>query len=307
MSGRQVEIPLDMPNQLYPNLGEEDVVKVLHHRKQKWNSLNGYVQRTVVPRHKRQNWNKFTIPQSTSDTDGVYEDEYSCIPPPVIMILISAIEVAIFLYDAMIIGDTYSLRGPMAQTLIYNPFHRAEAWRFVTYMFVHVGGFHLIVNLLVQILLGIPLEMVHRWWRVLIIYLAGVLAGSLATSITDPHVYLAGASGGVYALIAAHIATIIMNWSEMEFAGFQTFIFFMLATLDIGNAVYNRYSDKPDPIGYTAHIGGALAGLLVGIYLLRNLEVKSHERFLFWAALIVSFILFGVGIAWNVLDPSHWK
>ncbi|KAL1453626.1 hypothetical protein WDU94_009952 [Cyamophila willieti] len=90
--------------------------------------------------------------------------------------------------------------------------------------------------------------MVHRWWRVLIIYLAGVLAGSLATSITDPKVYLAGASGGVYALIAAHIATIIMNWSEMEFAGFQTFIFMMLATLDIGNAVYNRYSEKPDPV-----------------------------------------------------------
>lgn len=41
-------------------------------------------------------------------------------------------------------------------------------------------------------------------------YLAGVAAGSLATSLTDPKVYLAGASGGVYALIAAHIATIIM-------------------------------------------------------------------------------------------------
>lgn len=69
---------------------------------------------------------------------------------------------------------------------------------------------HLLVNLLVQLFLGVPLEMVHRWWRVIIVYLAGVAAGSLATSLTDPKVYLAGASGGVYALIAAHIATIIM-------------------------------------------------------------------------------------------------
>lgn len=69
---------------------------------------------------------------------------------------------------------------------------------------------HLVVNLAVQILLGIPLEMVHRGWRVLIIYCAGVVAGSLGTSITDPSVKLAGASGGVYAIITAHIASVIM-------------------------------------------------------------------------------------------------
>lgn len=69
---------------------------------------------------------------------------------------------------------------------------------------------HLLVNLLVQLFLGVPLEMVHRWWRVVLVYFAGVVAGSMATSLTEPKVYLAGASGGVYALITAHIATIIM-------------------------------------------------------------------------------------------------
>lgn len=66
------------------------------------------------------------------------------------------------------------------------------------------------MNLVVQLLLGIPLEMVHRWWRVLLVYLAGVIAGSLGTSITDPGVFLAGASGGVYALITAHLAILVM-------------------------------------------------------------------------------------------------
>ncbi|KAI5722561.1 hypothetical protein M8J76_010289 [Diaphorina citri] len=238
----QVEIPLDNRNQLYPNLQDEADVVVI--RKPKWNRLNSYVRKTVVPRHRIQPQVRHKV-----EPDGIYEDEYTCIPPPVIMIFISAVEIGFFLYDAMIVGDTYSLRGPMAKTLIYNPFHRAEVWRFMTYMLVHVGGFHLVVNLLVQILLGIPLEMVHRWWRVLIIYLVGVLAGSLATSITDPHVFLAGASGGVYALIAAHVATIIMNWSEMEYAAVQMLVFFLLATVDIGNAVYNRYlSNKMDQV-----------------------------------------------------------
>lgn len=41
---------------------------------------------------------------------------------------------------------------------------------------------HIVNNVVMQLLLGILLEMVHKWWRVLVIYFAGVLAGSLATS-----------------------------------------------------------------------------------------------------------------------------
>jgi hypothetical protein len=37
------------------------------------------------------------------------------------------------------------------------------------------------------------------------VYMAGVLAGSLGTSLSDPNTFIAGASGGVYALIAAHL------------------------------------------------------------------------------------------------------
>jgi membrane associated rhomboid family serine protease len=69
---------------------------------------------------------------------------------------------------------------------------------------------HITVNLAVLLVLGIPLEMVHGWWRVLTIFFTGAVFGSLLTSVTDPTVYLAGASGGVYAIITAHLATIIM-------------------------------------------------------------------------------------------------
>lgn len=89
----------------------------------------------------------------------------------------------------------------------------------MTYMFVHVGIMHIMMNLVVQLFLGTALELVHCWWRVALVYLSGVLAGSMGTSIANPRIYLAGASGGVYALITAHIATIILNWKEMEYAG----------------------------------------------------------------------------------------
>ena len=45
-------------------------------------------------------------------------------------------------------------------------------------------------------------------------YLAGVLFGSVAGSLPSPTSYLAGASAGVYALIAAHVSTLIINWKE---------------------------------------------------------------------------------------------
>lgn len=69
---------------------------------------------------------------------------------------------------------------------------------------------HIMMNLIIQIFLGVALELVHCWWRVALVYTAGVVAGSMGTSITNPRIFLAGASGGVYALITAHIATIIM-------------------------------------------------------------------------------------------------
>ncbi|XP_063982276.1 rhomboid-related protein 2-like isoform X2 [Diachasmimorpha longicaudata] len=239
---------------------------------------------------------------STDFPDGQYEEEYSCRPPPVAMIIISIIEIILYVYDIVTVPKKASLiEGPAAELFIYNPHQRYEAWRYVTYMFVHVGVFHLLVNLLVQVMLGIPLEMVHKWWRVLIIYLAGVVAGSLGTSVSDPNVYLAGASGGVYALITAHVATILMNWQQMEFAVLQLCVFVVITTVDVGQAVYNRYVlGTQDQIGYVAHLAGAIAGLLVGINVLRNLEVQTWEKALWWASIFTYTALMAAAILWNI-------
>lgn len=66
------------------------------------------------------------------------------------------------------------------------------------------------MNLAMQMALGLGLELVHGWWRVGLIYSAGILAGSLTQSITAPSVYLAGASGGVYSITYAHIGNLLL-------------------------------------------------------------------------------------------------
>ena len=51
-------------------------------------------------------------------------------------------------------------------------------------------------------------------FRVVTVYFAGVIFGSVGGSLPNPTYYLAGASAGVYSLIAAHLATLVMNWKE---------------------------------------------------------------------------------------------
>lgn len=40
--------------------------------------------------------------------------------------------------------------------------------------------------------------------------------GSLAASVFDPDVYLVGGSGGVYALLAAHVANVFLNFAHID-------------------------------------------------------------------------------------------
>ncbi|CRL03870.1 CLUMA_CG016995, isoform D [Clunio marinus] len=243
------------------------------------------------------------------ETDGAYESQMKFFPPPLTMIIFSIVEIIFFIVDIIHLQDYKdgdvktigtSVKGPAATLFIYNPSRREEAWRFVTYMFVHVGVMHIMMNLLVQIFLGTALELVHCWWRVALVYLAGVLAGSMGTSIASPRIYLAGASGGVYALITAHIATIIMNWKDMEYAVIQLFVFLVFCTTDIGFSIYRHLNDPFDRVGYTAHLCGAIAGLLVGIGVLRNLNVQPHEKVIWWIAVTIYLALMAFGICVHV-------
>ncbi|KAH0944814.1 hypothetical protein HN011_008214 [Eciton burchellii] len=119
---------------------------------------------------------------------------------------------------------------PIDSVFIYRPDKRLELWRFAFYMFLHAGWLHLLFNLGVQVVVGLPLEMVHGSLRIAAVYMAGVLAGSLGTSVFDTDVYLVGASGGVYALLAAHLANVLLNYNNMEFGIVRLIGIFVIAS-----------------------------------------------------------------------------
>lgn len=192
---------------------------------------------------------------------------------------------------------------PINSPLIFNPSKKSEVWRFLTYQFIHIGFYHIFFNTLMQLILGVPLEMVHKWYRVGVVYMIGVVAGSLGSSLSDPRALLAGASGGVYALIAAHLATVILNYAEMEFAWLRLVILTVFGVTDFSVAVYERYT-KPgrNPISYSAHLAGAFIGLTLGVVVLRNLVIRRAEKILRVISLAFCLTFFVVAVTVNLFS-----
>ncbi|KAI6196673.1 EF hand and Peptidase S54 domain containing protein [Aphelenchoides besseyi] len=216
--------------------------------------------------------------------------QYNCLPPPLFMLAISIVQIAVYLYYTFEFGGKFSAIGPVPvhSIFILDPHHKAQIWRFFTYMFIHVGYTHLITNLL----LGLPLELVHKLWRLGALYILSVFTGAILVMAVDPNVYLGGASGGAYGLLSAHVSNLIINWNEMEWHWIRALVLFVLIFTDVGVAVYQRYfAAVLNRISYVSHIGGFIAGLLLGVVLLRNVRWKRYETYLWWSCL-VAYILF---------------
>lgn len=112
---------------------------------------------------------------------------------------------------------------------------------------------------------------------------------SLATSVFDPEVYLVGASGGVYALLASHLSNVLLNYNNMEFGILRLLGVLLIASVDVGFAIYDRYSGggAHAPVSYVAHLAGAAAGLTLGLVVLKNFEQRLREQWVWWGALSV--------------------
>jgi rhomboid protease GluP len=137
-----------------------------------------------------------------------------------------------------------------------------EYWRLVAAMFLHAGWLHLAVNLLSLGQLGRLYELMFGTRRFVLIYFASGLAASVTTLLRSggPSV---GASGAIFGILGAFIFSIRRSprWRNERFAKaiLPQLIFWMIANLVIGMSVPR--------IDNAAHVGGLVAGLLLGALL----------------------------------------
>ncbi|KAG7469068.1 hypothetical protein MATL_G00124900 [Megalops atlanticus] len=252
---------------------------------------------------------RWMLPEHNRDR---YLQRANCFPPPIFIILISLGELAVFIYYAVwkpqkqwvTLGD-----GIWNSPLSYKPDKRQEAWRFLSYMFVHAGVQHILGNLVMQLVLGIPLELVHKGFEVGMVYLSGVLAGSLASSIFDPMNALVGASGGVYALMGGYFMNAIVNFREMIplLGVFRILLILAIVGVDMGFALYRRFLTEEAglKVSFVAHIGGIIAGMTVGYVFFSNYNQKLLKDPRFWMC-IVGYIIFVIfAVLFNIfLSPA---
>lgn len=231
---------------------------------------NRYVKFLVVPVCRSKHIDKVVLKRMHTIT-GMYENEVRFKPTDIGMIMLSLIQIILFY-------SNYS------EPLVFNHEKRYQLWRYMTYMFTHTSQLHLWGNVAIQLMVGLPLEMVHSW-RVLVIYAAGILGGGLFQSVVYPEENLSGASPGVYSIFTAHIATVVMNWREMSQPVVQFIIFVSFFMFD---TVYNYYTYQNNgSISYISHLGGAVCGLLVGVNVLRNLRETKVEKIIWWICMVL--------------------
>ena len=79
---------------------------------------------------------------SVNSVTPAYYDEYygRCCPPPLFIPLISLVEIAVFIWYCVEMKKCEA-NGPVPvySPLMYDPYRRYEAWRFVSYMLLHAG------------------------------------------------------------------------------------------------------------------------------------------------------------------------
>ncbi|XP_076805485.1 rhomboid-related protein 2-like [Clavelina lepadiformis] len=240
----------------------------------------------------------------------MYSDQYDCCPPPIGIVLLSLAQIAVYIYYSATSGEwVWISPGVVTSPLTFLPDRRQEAWRFLTYMLVHAGVEHVAFNVIVQLVLGVPLEMVHGPFRVVGIYLGGVIAGSLATSIVDPNVILVGGSGGVYALMTAQIANVVLNGDVMSACSrvIRVVVVLILLLVDFGYAVYRRFENTVSSVNvaFAAHVAGAVAGVTLGLVLLKNFKQSLSDKVFFWIAIIAYFAFVIFAVFWNIFYPEY--
>lgn len=168
-----------------------------------------------------------------------------------------------------------------------------EWWRLLTCVFIHGGLLHIAFNMWCLWDLGRLAESVYGHWTFAVVYLITGLAASLASLFWNPVVLSVGASGAIFGIAGALVASFYLGEfsvprsavmgtlrSVVMFVGYNLFFGAIIAHTD--NA---------------AHIGGLLMGLLLGALIAR--VAPSHEdisRRL--AVLLVGLLLVAGGVMW---------
>lgn len=151
-------------------------------------------------------------------------------------------------------------------------------WTFVSYMFVHAGLLHLLVNMLMLYVFGTAVESRMGSRNFILYYLycgVGAAVFSLLLAGIMPVGAFVGASGAVLGIAVAFA----YFWPEAELIVFPIPFPIKARTLVIGLVIFDVVAWRlwpNDGIAHLAHVGGALFGYL--FFRVQTLSRKSPSQ-----------------------------
>ena len=146
---------------------------------------------------------------------------------------------------------------------------RLDLWQPVTYLFLHGGLWHLILNMLGLFFFGPETERAIGPRRFLALYFACGILGGLGWILISGSSMLpcVGASGAIFGVLGA-FAGLFPERQVTLLVFFVIPVSLRARTLAIGLGLFSLLAivSQPGQIAYAAHLAGGLAGYLYGLY-----------------------------------------
>ena len=143
-----------------------------------------------------------------------------------------------------------------------------EWWRLLSSTFVHIGVFHLLMNMYALLYIGILLEPYIGKVRFLSAYILSGIIGSVASIYWNEITIGAGASGaifGMYGVFLAMLSTNIIDKSARKPLLISIGVF----------VVYNLVNGMQQGIDNAAHIGGLISGAIIGYSFYPSIKIPN--------------------------------
>ncbi len=177
------------------------------------------------------------------------------------------VNVLVYVYTAILSGNFVDISYAVIVQYGQNNAFVFEGgyWQLFTAMFIHANIVHIAGNMFFFLIFGLRAEEMFDTEQYLFIYLLSGLAGNILTLLAGPNFPPSvGASGAIFGLFGA--VTIYMRRAiGQSIVGALLFAFFLLL-INVGAQV-----------NILAHLGGLLAGLLIG-YLLGTRRQRRPYR-----------------------------
>ncbi|MBV8758727.1 MAG: rhomboid family intramembrane serine protease [Deltaproteobacteria bacterium] len=164
---------------------------------------------------------------------------------------------------AVLIGSSSDVGVLLRAGALVRGLAAAEPWRLVSCIFVHVGGVHLLVNVMGLWFLGRLAEDFFGPWRLVAIFAVAGLAGSAASYFASPAGISAGASGAIFGVLGALFVELTLQRRRHR-AAWSRGIWGSLALVTVAQIAIGFFYPVTDQ---WAHGGGLLAGAILGVVL----------------------------------------